>query len=613
MSKKYLKLILALVLVAILIISAIFISNKNKLPEGIINEAEAKEIVSNIISVEEERSGQVAYLWTKLLKKGDKVTPWDNDPEFPEDYQTPTTIEKYTWMAWIDLSPGNPFFAHPTQFVYIDALTGKYHLEDQEFWPSINDESFEGEIDEMITPVGKDKIAYNFNLLSKEKISKLLGIDKALAQGGGEKLKLNIEQVDKEKGEIREHYAFIISGYGKNTWVFLEGAHIMYQKLIDIGYKKKNIIFIGPGKKKLDPSWDKEGRAKLLDSSSIDGYTSPGNITKVLNVYSGKKEPKTIKDIKEGKGVKKLKETDSLFIFILAHGKKGYLASGQKVTKRQKMGTYDIRKGSRGRLSMRNFAEASIKNMDICELMILYDACYSGSYKKYFEEITEKNQDRPKRTAIGFSTDAKTISYGADYTVYTTEGKYEVIKIYTEDLDKGAPKTPIVDKNAADVGGEFSSGFILGMDTYDFKKSYDNAIDNDAALANKLTAPSYWYHGESGSCILEEPKIAPPETPKLQDDPETNNEPEPEDEPEPEKKTKTISILIVDSKEVPFNQFKPYPKEHCDCCGVEAHYHARNGSHVTALDGTRINDPFNNCGYGSIFNLPTKRIEVEIE
>ncbi len=100
---------------------------------GLISREEAIRItIEQIIKPASLDHVLVAWLGYHPLKKGATVRPYFEKGEH--------TITKPTWFVWIDDMP-DAFFAHPTRFVYIDATTGLFEIEDQEWWPVVNGKS----------------------------------------------------------------------------------------------------------------------------------------------------------------------------------------------------------------------------------------------------------------------------------------------------------------------------------------------------------------------------------------------------------------------------------------------------------------------------------------
>ncbi len=50
------------------------------------------------------------------------------------------TLTQPTWFAWINDDP-TAYFEHPTRFVYINAYTGEFEIQNEGWWPVVNGES----------------------------------------------------------------------------------------------------------------------------------------------------------------------------------------------------------------------------------------------------------------------------------------------------------------------------------------------------------------------------------------------------------------------------------------------------------------------------------------
>ncbi len=100
--------------------------------------------------------------------------------------------------------------------------------------------------------------------------------------------------------------------------------------------------------------------------------------------------------------------------------------------------------------------------------------------------------------------------------------------------------------------------------------------------------------------VFGEEEIEESESPdtESEDDPEEDNE-------EEEQSTRNISVLIIEDKRYPANQFTVAEP---DACGAE-HWHAE--TRVYALDGSSTVDPNpNECGFGTTAELQPQEIEV---
>ncbi len=559
----------------------------SRLPSDLLSREQAQAIVLQILEADAEKNTLIAYLYPNVLRPGDKVQEWDEDAPERE-------VKNYTWLAWIDRDPGNVFYGHPIQFIYINARSGEYELTEQELWPVINGDSFEGELSDMIS-VGelsqevKKAISFPGAQYTTEEIKNLFGIE---AQAAEVQKSMRIT-TNPNFAPDGEYYAVIVSGFGRNAWVFLEGAHLMYDALIKLNYDADHITFLAPYPAKLSESWDRVNLTNppLDPSDRVDEATSPTHLTSVLTGLR-----------------KKMTERDSLFIFMLTHGKKGKFAMGAPVSARQRMGAHDLRKGSSANYSSSRFADLAVGRMKACELMILIDSCYAGTHEKALRAAYDPEDI--KRLAVAHSAQ-DTISYGADYRRPASGTPV------LADFDNGAAETPITDPNKTDRGGEFSSGFISNMGLGVFSAAYNAGAKLDAANLNGSTSPYMWSLGEDGPCVVQDTGTV---TPEPQDQPQTPQD-EPQDQPtepetpqepqEPEQpQKKKISVIPYQDTYIPYDQLRAYSAEACECCD-EAHFHAKNGVSVTTIDGRTINDPFKNCGFGKASETPVIQIEVD--
>jgi hypothetical protein len=99
-----------------------------------------------------------------------------------------------------------------------------------------------------------------------------------------------------------------------------------------------------------------------------------------------------------------------------------------------------------------------------------------------------------------------------------------------------------VDKNPADRGGEFSSGFIANVAQTVFGVVYSSGVSLDAAKENKLTSPYVWQLGESGPCLIDESSLEPKDEPR-QEPPKIEPPKDEPAKPEPPKEVKTTAGL----------------------------------------------------------------------
>ncbi len=588
-KKKRTGMIIAAAVIAALLIAIAVLSRGGKkeepLPDNLITKEKAQSLVLEELSKEassEEDVDSLAYLWPEVLRPGASIKTWDEDSE-------ETITDKYYWMAWIDLEPGNPFFSHETKFMFINAETGEYAISDQEFWPVINGESFEGSLStELSLRPGEEESASPSAGYTEKYLSIIhdMVFREASAQSGS-LLRITPKE---ENAPTGEYYAVIVSGYGRNSWVFLDGAQAMYEALKGIGYDDAHISFLAQGPAKLDPAWDRQGSPRLVRSDAVDMATSPDNLRKVF------------KDLSE-----KMTKNDSLFVFVLAHGSKGSVAMGRPLSNNSHATLEQALYGNSGNLSSRNFSEALLDDMSACEVMVMFDSCYSGSHRPKLEE--KYDPEKVKRLSVAHSTNDKTRSYGADY-----RDPAWLKKKAKADLDYGGTKkTPTADLNPEDHGGEFSSGMITNLNKTIYSVIYESGLALDAAQVNGMTEPSLWGLGEEGPCVaVEPPDLAPPEEPMSDPEPEDSGSDEPEEPASPpvvEAPKKKISVVSISGSYVPVEQLKKYSAAECPCCG-EDHWHAKNGT-VRSIAGKVITDPYSDCGLGKLSEHPIIQIEVE--
>lgn len=535
-------------------------------PHGAIGLESAQSIVSDIIAADADAEDLVAYLWPDIIAPGVVISTWDDETSV-------VVAEKYTYLGWIDRDPGNPFFAHETEFVYIDALTGEYTVVANDYWPVIGDVSFEGDISTMVTDAteGTEKNAneevshsgVNTSLLSW--IGDIVATE-AYAQTKGNKLRIT---ADKAFAPTGEYYAVIIAGFGKNSWVFLDGAHQMYDALKAQGYDDDHIIFLGQGKAKLNPEWNRTGDPQLVKSTVVDAATSPKAVEAQLA---------TLKET--------LGEKDSLFVFVLAHGKPGKITMGKPAVSSKKMSVAKLMKGRKSSMKADSLASALMDDMELCELMIMFDSCYAGSERPALE--SKYDPSKIKRLSVMHSSSDKTNSYGADYRKPTNTRKRA-----KWDLDAMAKKTPIGDTNPSDHGGEFSSGMIASLGSTVYSVIYDKGLALDAAAANKMTEPSLWSKGAEGACVSDVSYLQPPEGGETALAEEPNEISMGGGE--------SVSVISYGDSYIPVDQMHVFQPQGVDSCKVD-HWHA-NESDVVTLDGESVTDP-GGCGYGVVSENP---------
>jgi hypothetical protein len=553
----------------------------------------AKNMVLEYVDKQDEGDSFLAYLWPDLLGPGDEITSWDIDV-------ATTTLDKQTYLAWIDKDPGNAFFAHPTEFIYIDAANGTYRVEEQEYWPVINGESFEGDKQTLITITEDGDISTSTSQATFGNVAywneKLLsGMKDWVAKGASAQsaahIRIDEDEANAPKGE---YYALIVAGYGRNAWVFLEGAHDMYNALKAAGYDDDHITFLGQLPAKLDPNWNRQGDPLFVETDVVDDAASTDHVYKALKGFS-----------------KSLTAEDSLFIFIIAHGKRYQVSLGNPTTVRNASIGRRL-KGTTGALRSLKFAEKAVEEMEhVCELMIVFDSCRSGTHETALRAAYD--DERIKRLAVGHSTTQSTLSWGADYRNPKSERRKAKAS-----LDFVAKRTPVADPNPEDHGGEFSSGFIANINREVFASIYAAGDALDAARMNNMTEPYMWTLGETGPCVVvEEPLTDPPPgpdppltDPEPQDEPQ--DEPEPPAEPEPQEEPKeTISAIPYGDTYIPLTEVFPATADECPCPCDEDHWHANTGTART-VDGQVVSEPAeSDCGFGKISETPVVQVEVE--
>ena len=86
----------------------------------------------------------IAFMHREPLRSGDELGPYGPDPMPPDvtglPYVIPYDFEGVVWFFWIDRAP-YARYAHPTQFVLIDAADGTFEVYDEAWWPVLNGQS----------------------------------------------------------------------------------------------------------------------------------------------------------------------------------------------------------------------------------------------------------------------------------------------------------------------------------------------------------------------------------------------------------------------------------------------------------------------------------------
>ena len=367
----------------------------------------------------------------------------------------------------------------------------------------------------------------------------------------------------------------------------------MYDALKAQGYTDDKIYFLAQGPVKVDPEWNREGEVKLqrLNAGVVDGVTSQESVSAVFAELAGL-----------------MTERDSLFVFVLAHGSKKKIAMGKSlpdsILKRKSTSIGYAMRGRRDKMSSEVFAQAAVGSQKACEIMIMFDSCYSGSHEPALRAAYDP--ERIKRLEVAHSTDGKTRSYGADMR-HPVNKKYRAYY----DLDYRAVRTRVADGNPTDHGGEFSSGIIASMFGGIFRTAYTAGVGLDAAKANKMTKPSIWRVGESGPCVvIPDPVTDPPRVDPPLIDPEPGDEPEEPEEPvTPPVTKKKIQVIPHGGSYISLDQVKLYTPSDCPAC-EEDHWHAVSGTAKT-IAGQIVIDPYADCGLGTVREHPVTEVEIE--
>jgi hypothetical protein len=543
------------------------------LPADLLSKDKAASIVKEIVQADAAKDDIAAYLYPEVLRPGDEVTPWGYD----EERGGLDSVDRYSYLAWIDRDPGNAFFAHETEFILIDAKTGEYVKKVSNYWPVINDEvSFEGDTETMVAgePTAvRGGTDYRAKMMS---YVRTWSVPAAVASADN-RPRITANPAYAPTGE---YYALIVSGFGRNAWVFLDGAQAMYETLKNSGYDDGHITFLAPGPVKIDAGWDRKGEPQVIRQEGVvDQATSPANVEAAINAITSK-----------------MTEKDSLFVMVLAHGDNGWIDLGKPLPRPQEVGLIKAFKGLPASLSSKKFSAALLAKTKACEIMVVFDSCYSGSHQKPLQ--SQYDETRIKRLVAAHSTDDKTKSYGADYRKPADDKK----KVKGS-LDVKAAETPVADPNPADFGGEFSSGFIANLGKQVFAAVYEAGAALDAAKMNKMTKPFMWNLGKDGACLppvvdtVVNPPPAPPSPP-----------PTPPSAQPPTQPVKKISVIPYDGSYIPAEQVTQYTPQQCPCCDAP-HWHAKSGT-ATTLDGRKITDPYAKCGLGKVSEHPVTTIEV---
>jgi len=544
------------------------------LPADLISRDQAAKIVQDLVGADKDQDNLAAYLYPEVLRPGDEVSAFGDDPEKGDKSRA---IDQYSYLAWIDREPADVFFSHDTEFVFVDARSGQAERESHGYWPLVNGEPFGRDQDSRIAgaPV-PPRVAAGWRADVASYV-KGLSIPPARAADDG-RPRITPDVKNAPPGE---YYALIVSGYGENSWVFLEGAWQMYDALKAAGYDDAHITMLAPRAVRIAKGWNYVGEPPTeTDGGLVDGTPGPEGVLAAL------------KDI-----TAKMTEKDSLFVFVIAHGEPNWLALGRPLAKPDAATVRRNFEGFGGSLWSKHFSQALLGQTKACEIMAIFDSCYATSEKAQLSANFDPS--RIKRLAAAFASDKK--AKGADHREPDDKTKPATI-----DLDKGAPKSKIADKNPEDIGGEFSSGLIVSLNKRVFGAIYAAGTKLDAAALNKLTRPELLdFLGEDGPCVS---PLIPMIPSNVYEGPgKAPEEPEPESTP-PAKPMKKISVISYGGSYITVDQLTQYTAAQCKCCDAP-HWHAKNGT-VTTIDGKKVTDPYANCGLGKVSEHPVTTIEV---
>lgn len=94
---------------------------------------------SQVVAPHRDAKTLIALQPPRRLESGETVSPFFADTI--DGTPSQTAISNPTWLFFIDTFP-NALFSHPTEFVYVDALTGTITVEKQKWWPAVAGKSF---------------------------------------------------------------------------------------------------------------------------------------------------------------------------------------------------------------------------------------------------------------------------------------------------------------------------------------------------------------------------------------------------------------------------------------------------------------------------------------
>ena len=122
----------------------VFIFNIQSVPQELTKEEAIEILINQVIKPSTLDHTIYAFTLDDPLREGDKIAPWLPEPvpasveKFP--YLIYREITKPTWFFWIDDVPRGKF-AHENRFVFIDAVTGDVDVQEEKWWPVLNDVS----------------------------------------------------------------------------------------------------------------------------------------------------------------------------------------------------------------------------------------------------------------------------------------------------------------------------------------------------------------------------------------------------------------------------------------------------------------------------------------
>ena len=126
-------------------------------------------VVDQVLGPQPPDHDLLGFFWPVMLRQGDTIFPYGDEEEG-------ITVESPQWFFWLDDQPG-AFYEHPTRFVFVDATTGHVQVEEQEWWPVLNNASLwlgdqdywalhnwafyrldDGHMELLITDTGNDRV-----------------------------------------------------------------------------------------------------------------------------------------------------------------------------------------------------------------------------------------------------------------------------------------------------------------------------------------------------------------------------------------------------------------------------------------------------------------------